>query len=60
MYGSGNGIGPIAGGGGGATVLAFTGTGSMVLPLVVAGVVLVLGVLLAVRGRLLARTAQMA
>lgn len=59
MYGGGSGIGPIASGGGGA-VLAYTGTGSFTLPLVVASVCFAAGVLLFVRGRLIARAASVA
>ncbi len=56
MYGGGSGIGPIAGGGAGAT-LAYTGTGDLVFPLVIAAVALVVGTLLSIRSRRFARTA---
>lgn len=51
MYG---GIGPIASGGTGAA-LAYTGTGSLVLPLVVSGMSLVVAALLVIRSRKLAQ-----
>lgn len=54
MYGGGNGFGPIAGGTS-AGVLAYTGTGSMLLPLIIAGIALVLGVALMLRTRLVTR-----
>lgn len=53
MYGTGPG-GTLLGGAGVST-LAYTGTGSLVLPLVVAAVSLALGVALVVRKRVLAR-----
>lgn len=50
MYGGGNGIGPIAGGAGSAA-LAYTGTGNLVLPLIVAGIAITIGILLSIRNR---------
>jgi hypothetical protein len=47
-----NGIGPSAGGLGGG-VLAYTGTGSLVVPIVIAAVGLAIGLALLVRNRLL-------
>jgi len=52
MYGANSGIGPMVGGGGSA-VLAYTGTGSLVLPLVITAGALALGILLAIRARVL-------
>lgn len=52
MYGASSGIGPMAGGGGGA-VLAYTGTGSLLVPLVIAGIAVTVGILLTIRARVL-------
>ncbi|MBF4588387.1 MULTISPECIES: hypothetical protein [unclassified Curtobacterium] len=54
MYGGGNGLGPTAGGLG-VSALAYTGTGSMLLPLVVTGLALALGIALLARKRWLSR-----
>jgi LPXTG-motif cell wall-anchored protein len=54
MYGSGSG-GSAFIGGTGASVLAYTGTGSMVLPLIIAAAALALGVALIIRKRAMAR-----
>jgi hypothetical protein len=54
MYGSSS--GPLIGGTG-ASVLAYTGTGSLVLPMVLACVALAVGIALTIRKRHLARTA---
>ncbi|PZF57693.1 hypothetical protein DEJ23_06000 [Curtobacterium sp. MCSS17_008] len=59
MYGSGSGIGPTIGGGS-AAALAYTGSGSMVLPAVIASASLVLGILLALRNWMLTRSNQAA
>jgi hypothetical protein len=53
MYGTGPGGTLI--GGAGASTLAYTGTGSLVLPLVLASIAFAIGAALVVRGRLIAR-----
>jgi hypothetical protein len=54
MYGSGNAIAPIAGGAG-TSVLAYTGTGSMLVPIIVATLGLAIGIALAIRNRMIRR-----
>jgi hypothetical protein len=54
MYGGGNGIGPIAGGAS-ASALAYTGTGSILLPLIITGIALTLGIALMFRKRYIRR-----
>jgi hypothetical protein len=54
MYGTGPGSSALIGGTG-ASVLAYTGTGSMVLPLILAAAAFVLGVALVIRKRALNR-----
>lgn len=56
MYSGGNGLGPTAGGLG-VSALAYTGTGSLLLPLVITGLALALGVALLVRKRWLTQDA---
>ena len=57
MYGSPDGLGPIASTSGTA-VLAYTGTGSMLAPLIVAGLALTMGTLLVLRRRMLERRTE--
>jgi len=56
MYGNGNPIAPIAGGAG-TSVLAYTGTGSVAVPIVLAALGLAIGIALAIRNRMI-RTAR--